>query len=98
MSGSVVKEFGNLTFYARHVGSLAACCTLVYDKETDSLAIFDPAGHANTMLRVIANLREEKTGPLAHSMIILTHPRLSLFDPAFIISSPHSFVCIMTRF
>ena len=71
-----MKEFEGVTFCAQHVGPLGAHCTIVYDKESDSLAIFDPAGDAPILLETLRKLRGKKSGPFAHAMIILTHARL----------------------
>ena len=76
MERPVVKEIEGLTFCAQHVGDLGAYCTLVYDKESDSLAIVDPGGDVPDLLNALRKLRGKRSGPLAHAMIILTHARL----------------------
>lgn len=75
MDRPIVKEVEGLTFLTQHVGPISAACTLIYDKATDSLAIVDPGGDAKLMVNSVRKLRGDRKGPIAHSMILLTHAR-----------------------
>ena len=76
MDRPIVKEAEGLTFVTQHVGPISAACTLIYDKSTDSLAIVDPGGDAKSVINTVRKLRGDKKGPIAHSMLLLTHARL----------------------
>lgn len=81
MDRATVKEVEGLTFATQHVGPISAACTLIYDKATDSLAIVDPGGDAKLVINTVRKLRGDKKGPIAHSMILLTHARLPPHSP-----------------
>ena len=76
MDRAIVKEVEGLTFATQHVGPISAACTLIYDKASDSLAIVDPGGDAKLVINTVRKLRGDRKGPIAHSMILLTHARL----------------------
>jgi len=73
MERPLVKEVEGLTFVAQHLGPIGAYCTIIYDKESDSLAIVDPGGDADVIVASVKKLRGSKPGPIAHSMILVTH-------------------------
>lgn len=77
--GVTLKDIEGLRFAMMHVGPLEAACTLIYDSAADALAIVDPGGDESDIVNMVRKLRGSKTGPLAQSMILLTHARLLSF-------------------